>query len=476
MFDLKGYKLRGRWTLVKIKKSEKDWLFIKERDVWAKTEPESFPEESVLSGLTVEELGAGHTPAGRIREELDRLKVPTRRVDPATVEFMLAEPRDEAFNKPGWVFEPKLDGYRALATHDGGAPALKSRNGNDLTPSFPDVARAVRALPVARAVIDGELVIPDSQGKPSFQALQKRARLSRALDIRRAAAESPAVFYAFDLLGFEDRDLRALPLTERKRILRMLLPPLGPIRFVDHFERDGVALMQHVGGLGLEGIVGKKADTPYKGGRTSNWVKIRVEQTADFAVVGFTEPRGSRGGFGALQLGDWVEGELVYAGRAGKRLQRQTAGPGANGARGSEAKDPTVQRPATLADREEAAGQAPHSRREGHQLGGAEGGVRGSIQGMDRGRLASATCVPPVPRMTRTRTACVRQGAEETGAPEAADDPPPPKVVARPPEVALSNLKKVFWPVEKYTKGDLIEYYRGISPWLLPYLKDRPRC
>jgi len=127
------------------------------------------PEESVLSGLTVEELGAGHTPAGRIRAELDRLKVPARRVDPAKVEFMLAEPRDEAFNKAGWVFEPKLDGYRALATHDGGAPALKSRNGNDLTPSFPDVARAVRALPVSRAVIDGELVIPIHKESPVFR-------------------------------------------------------------------------------------------------------------------------------------------------------------------------------------------------------------------------------------------------------------------------------------------------------------------
>src|SRR5687767_9095436 len=196
LFDLKGYKLRGRWTLVKIKKSEKDWLFIKERDSWAKTDPEPIPEESVLSGLTVEELGAGHTPAGRIRAELDRLEVPARRVDPAKVEFMLAEPRDEAFAKAGWIFEPKLDGYRSLATLDGGGAALKSRNGNDLTASFPDVARAVRALPVPRAVIDGELVIPDAQGVPSFQALQKRARLSRAIDVRRAAAESPAVFYA----------------------------------------------------------------------------------------------------------------------------------------------------------------------------------------------------------------------------------------------------------------------------------------
>jgi bifunctional non-homologous end joining protein LigD len=473
LFDLKGYKLRGRWTLVKIKKSEKDWLFIKERDAWAKTEPEPLPEESVLSGLTVEELGAGHTPAGRIREELDRLKVPARRVDPAKVEFMLAEPRDEAFNKPGWVFEPKLDGYRALATHDGGAPALKSRNGNDLTPSFPDVARAVRALPVSRAVIDGELVIPDAQGKPSFQALQKRARLSRALDIRRAAAESPAVFYAFDLLGFEDRDLRALPLTERKRILRMLLPPLGPIRFVDHFERDGVALMQHVGGLGLEGIVGKKADTPYKGGRTANWVKIRVEQTADFAVVGFTEPRGSRGGFGALQLGDWVEGELVYAGRAGSGFSDKQLGEVRQALEEARRKTPPCNGPRPWPTEKKLPVKRPIP--DAKDTSWVEPKVVCEVrfkEWTEEGLLRQPVFLRF--RDDKDPDDCVRQGTEETGAPEAADDPPPPKVVARPPEVALSNLKKVFWPVEKYTKGDLIEYYRGISPWLLPYLKDRP--
>ena len=112
-------------------------------------------------------------------------------------------------------------------------------------------------------------------------------------------------------------------------------------------------------------------------------------------MVGFTEPRGSRGGFGALQLSDWVEGELVYAGRA-EAASATSSWATCEGARGGEA-NPTVQRPATLADREDAAGQAPHSRREGHQLGGAEGGVRGSIQGMDRGRPAPAAGVPPIP-------------------------------------------------------------------------------
>jgi bifunctional non-homologous end joining protein LigD len=472
LFDLKGYKLRGRWTLVKIKKSEKDWLLIKERDGWATKDPEPFPEESVLSGLTVEDLREGHTPTERILAELDALKAPARKVDPAKVEFMLAEPRDQAFSKDGWVFEPKLDGYRALATQDGGGPALKSRNGNDLTPSFPDVARAVKALPVPRAVIDGELVILDTDGRPSFQALQKRARLSRAIDIRRAAAESPAVFYAFDLLGFGDRDLRGLPLVERKRILRMLLPALGPIRFVDHFEREGEALMQHVGALGLEGIVGKKADAPYKGGRTPSWLKIRVDQSAEFAVVGFTAPKGSRGGFGALQLGDWVEGELVYAGRAGSGFSDKQLGEVRKELEARARKTPPCNGPRPWPSE----GKLPAKR---------------AIPGDKDTTWVEPTLVAEVrfkewteegllrqPVFLRFRDdkkpeECLRQQGPEAGMPEAADDPPAPKVVSA-PDVPLSNLKKVFWPAERYTKGDLIEYYRSISPWLLPYLNDRP--
>ena len=472
LFDLKGYKLRGRWTLVKIKKSEKDWLLIKERDAWATTEPAPQPEESVLSGLTVEDLASGSTPADRIRAELDKLKTPVRPVDPAKAEFMLAEIRDEAFSKPGWVFEPKLDGYRILATHDGDAPALKSRNGHDLTASFPDVARAIKALPVPRAVLDGELVIPDPQGRPSFQALQKRARLTRGIDVRRAAAESPAVFYAFDLLGFEDRDLRGLPLTERKRILRMVLPPLGALKYVDHFVEDGKTLMEHIGALGLEGIVGKKADSAYKAGRTPNWVKIRREQTGDFVVVGFTAPKGSRGGFGALQLADWVDGELVYAGRAGSGFTDRQLGDVRKQLEAGVRKTPACNGP-----RPWPSDAAVPKRR---PIPGAkdttwvEPAVVCEVQYKeftDEGLLRQPVFLRF--RDDKDPEDCLRQGSEAVGAPEAADDPPPPKVV-KPPEVALSNLKKVFWPAEKYTKGDLIEYYRSIAPWLLPYLKDRP--
>ena len=479
LFELKGYKLKGRWTLVKIKKSEKDWLLIKERDAYATTEPAPFAEESVLSGLTVEDLKEGHTPADRIRAELVRLKAPVRRVDAADVELMLAEPREKPFSKPGWVFEPKLDGYRVLATHDGTTATLTSRNGNDLTGSFPEVVRSVRALPVTRAVLDAELVVPDENGRPSFQALQKRARVSRSLDIRRAAAGSPAILYGFDLLGFEDRDLRGLPLLERKRLLRMLLPPLGPVRYLDHFDQDGEALMAHAVTLGLEGVVAKKADSTYRAGRSPHWLKIRADRTADFVVVGFTSPRGSRDGFGALQLADRVEGELVYAGRAGsgfttkqlasvrktlESLVRKKAP--CNGPRPWPSED-------DVPDARPIPGAGDTTWVEPELVCEAqfkewteEGLLRQPVFLRFRDDKAPEDC-------ERQRDRGI-EGWRDRGIEGSRDRGIEGEREAAPKTVALSNLKKVFWPAEGYTKGDLIEYYRAIAPWMLPYLRNRP--
>ena len=473
LFNLKGYKLHGRWTLVKIKKSEKDWLLIKERDGFARADPPPFAEESVLSGLTIEDLEQGRTPTDRVRAELDRLRVPKGRVEPGDVELMLAEPVDRAFDKPGWIFEPKLDGYRMLVTQDGGNASLTSRNGNDLTPTFPEIARAARALPVPRAVLDGELVVLDPAGKPSFQALQKRSRLGRSLDVRRAAAESPAVFYAFDLLGFEDRDLRGLGTTQRKQVLRMLLPPLGPIRYLDHFDQDGLTLMSHATALGFEGVVGKVADAPYKAGRTPKWVKVRADQTGDFLVVGFTKPKGSRGGFGALQLADYVDGELVYAGRAGSGFNDKQLAEVRETLEAAVRKTPPCNGPRFWPSDEEPPAKRP--------IPGPRDTtwVDPEIVCEVRFKEFTEEGLLRQPVFLRFRDdkkpeECVRRGnAAAPGAPEEADDPPAPRVV-RAPEVPFTNLKKTFWPREGHTKGDLIEYYRSLWPWMEPYLADRP--
>ena len=498
LFDLNGYKLKGRWTLVKIKKGEKEWLLIKEKDAYLrKGNGDDLPQESVLSGLTVEERKAGKTPASLIREELERLKAPRKEVKPAAVDLMLAEPKEEAFTRDGWLFELKLDGYRLIAARTGDQPFLRSRNGMNYTGTFPEIARAVAALPVSSCVLDGELCVLDAQGRPSFNLLQNRALLNKQFDIKRAVVEHPATCFVFDLLGFEDFDLRGLPLHERKRLLKRLLPPLGALRYLEHFETNGEALMENVVGMGLEGIVAKKAASRYVGGRGPNWYKIRADRTGDFAVIGFTPPKGSRTGFGALHLGDLVDGKLVYAGRAGSGFNEQQMKELYARLKPAEREKPAAAAP--MVDGKPIA-KASEWTRVVPDLKGTtwvepelvvevrfkewtgDGVLRHPIflrvrddkEVKDVSRQSAADSLV-INKKTKQKAATkvTRAATDET------DEPAPlvaPGATDRPPAQMpkLSNLTKIFWPEEKYTKGDLVEYYRTIAPWLLPYLIDRP--
>src|SRR5437899_3583434 len=314
LFELKGYKLRGRWTLIKLKKTEKEWLLIKERDQYVSTEPNS--NESVLSGLTNDELRNAKQRAEPIKQELEKLGAPKRALRVEDTELMLAETRADPFTKDGWLFEVKLDGYRMRAACQDGEPILYSRKGLEYPESFPEIARAVKAISFDGVILDGELVVLNESGHPSFNKLQARAKLG-AREAKRAAIESPATLYVFDLLAFEGYDLRKLPLIKRKEILQKILPPTGPLRYSEHFAKNGEALYEQVVNLGLEGIVAKKADSPYRGGRSSDWLKIRADRIDDFVVVGFSKPKGSRGGCGSLHVGAYKDGRLIYCGRAG---------------------------------------------------------------------------------------------------------------------------------------------------------------
>ena len=471
LFELKGYKLQGKWTLVKIKKSERDWLLIKERDAWVKSPGDQFPEESVLSGLTVEEVKAGITPSTRLRTAVEQAGAVRRQVDAASVQPMLAESAESAFTRDGWLFELKLDGYRLIAGKSHGEAQLFTRNGNDYTGVFPEIARAIKALPLEDCVLDGEVVCLDTTGKPSFSRLQQRGRLQSAIDIKRAAVELPATYYAFDLLALDGFDLRPLQLVRRKELLKEAVPKLGPVRILDHIEREGDAFLAQVAAIGLEGIIAKKADAPYRAGRTDKWIKIKKEPTSDFVIVGFTEPRGSRSGFGALQLADYVDDTLVYAGRVGTGFNE----------------DMLTELGSLL---------APIVRDTPPCTGPIVGGVRTA----DVPDAKTTTRVEPVNvcevrfrewtpdgllrhstyvrfRPDKPPHDCIREGTArhpERSEGSAVAEPLPAHVVPAKRTINFSNLKKIYWPEERYTKGDLIEYYKTISPWLLPYLRNRP--
>jgi len=462
LFELKGYKLRGRWTLVKMKKTQKEWLLIKERDEFVSTD--TYSNESVLSGLTVDELREAKTKAIPIKQELEELGAPKRTVRVRDTALMLAEQRDQPFSKPGWVFELKLDGYRVRAARENDEAILLSRKGLDFAPAFPEIARAVEALPYEGVILDGELVVLDDAGHPSFSRLHARAKLSSAREIKRAAVEHPATLFVFDLLAFDGYDARPLPLVKRKEILKRILPSTGPLRYSEHFETDGEALYEKVVQLGLEGIVAKKADSKYRGGRSSDWLKIRADRTDDFVVVGFSRPKGSRSGFGALHVGGYKDGKLIYCGRAGsgftaqelkeysatlERLVRPTppCEPPPGGAL-PKGPDHTWVEPELVCEVR-------------YKEITPDGLLRQPVFVRFRDDKKPEECVLPGPR--------ARGLGQDEPVPPANPQAPAPR-----PQVVFSNLDKVFWPEEGYTKGDLIAYYRGISPWLLPYLKDRP--
>src|SRR6058998_3337396 len=249
LFELQGYKLKGKWTLVKLKKGEKEWLLIKEKDGYVSADS-ALPPESVLSGLTVEELKAGKDRAAPVLKELGRIKAPRRAVTVDEAEPMLAETREQPFSKPGWLFELKVDGYRVRAARELGEPRLLTRKGNDIAAAFPEIARALAALPYEGVILDAELVVPDEAGRPSFQRLQNRAKVTRALDVRGAAVETPALLYVFDLLAFQGHDVRPLPLERRKALLEQIVPRVGPLKYLEHFAKDGEALYEQVVKLG----------------------------------------------------------------------------------------------------------------------------------------------------------------------------------------------------------------------------------
>jgi len=463
-FELRGYKLRGVYHLFRTKQqqqsSQNEWLLIKKPDEWSGPEGEkALTPESIYSGLSLEELEAGTERASGIRAELVRLGAPRRALQASKVELMLAESRDAAFSAPGWLFELKYDGYRLLAERAQGAARLFYRRGSESTALFPEIARAVGGLPFERLVLDGEVVVLDAAARPRFQLLQQRALLQRAADIARASAVLPAAYFVFDLLGFEDFDLRPLPLVERKRLLRELLPRHGPVRFADHIEEAGEAFYREAARMRLEGLMAKRADAPYRGGRSAHWLKLRVDLSDDFVVVGMSPPEGLRTGFGALHVATHVDGTLTYAGRVGSGFSEKELADTA-------ARLAALRRPSPAC-----AGGAPKGRE--HTWVEPREVVEVRYKEWTQDHLLRQPVFLRF-REDKPPHECVMDWPGQ--APAAAQEPRAPEAPRILPEKRLhfTNLEKVFWPAEGYTKGDLIEYYRAVAPWLLPLLKDRP--
>lgn len=220
---------------------------------------------------------------------------------------------DEPFSDPAWIFERKLDGVRCIAHRDGSGVRLLSRTDRDMSVQYSEVSEALRADPCPDFVVDGEVVALDRRGITSFSRLQRRGK------------ERVAIYlYVFDLLRLEGADLRDLPLRERKRQLREALRFEDPIRFTPHRNEVGEQLYEEACRKGLEGVIAKRADSPYRATRSRDWLKLKCHAEQELVIGGFTAPQGSRTDFGALLVGHFEGETLLYAGKVGTGFDRST--------------------------------------------------------------------------------------------------------------------------------------------------------
>jgi bifunctional non-homologous end joining protein LigD len=266
----------------------------------------------------------GRYPAPRLAPAVRALQVlfihmpkPATSPMPRTVQLMLCTLVAEPFDNPGWIFEPKLDGLRVLCRFDGKRATLISRNDKPQDFQFPDIGEALQKSLTKPALLDGEIVCLDERGQSSFRALQQRFHLTDAGVVASRVKEFPAYLYVFDLLYYDRFDARPLSLHERKKLLGKAVKWSDRIRNTPATPGRGTALLRQTCRAAGEGIVGKNIHTPYVGGRSEGWVKIKCAMRQEFVIGGFTDPQRSRVGLGALLVGYYDDGKFTYAGKVG---------------------------------------------------------------------------------------------------------------------------------------------------------------
>jgi bifunctional non-homologous end joining protein LigD len=490
-FDLHGEKLQGGWTLVKSHGSkyggDKAWLLFKEDDEYALTGPEAqivdSRPNSVKTHRSLKQIAAD---PGRVwhsnKSAAENVKSGAQKkskvhLDPAKAagarkaalpEFIspqLATPTQTSPAGDRWIHEVKYDGYRILARIDAGAVRLYSRNRHDWTRKFPDVARALAGLPLENGWLDGEIVVLDAKGRSSFQALQN------ALS---ATDTSETLYYAFDLPYLNGYDLRRVVLEERKALLKHLIPEPGILRYSEHFHVDGAKFIVQVCSLGLEGMVSKRRDSTYEGTRGNAWLKVKCARQQEFVIGGFTDPEGSRHGFGALLLGVYdSEGKLRYAGKVGTgfdqtllvKMRRtldgliQDAPAFVNPPQGAEARRAHWVKPELVA-------QVTFTEwtHDAIVRNASFQGLRDDKRARDVVREESGGLPKLSPRESKLNEAPRKEKKSSASKPDK-------DTVAG---IKLTNSDKLLYPEAGITKRDLALYYEAVGEWILPHLRNRP--
>jgi bifunctional non-homologous end joining protein LigD len=500
---LRGEKLKGSFALVRMAKDPKTWLLIKHKDRFvgaalaATVAAEAAPTgRSPLSGVTVEEIKSHRVeriPAAQLVPAGPVTKMP-RELDP-----MFAELGDEAFNDPGWAWEPKLDGYRVVAFIDTDGVRLQSRRGQDYTRSFPRLVAELRQQAVDGMVLDGEIVALGPDGQPSFNALQNRVGLKTERELAAADQSVPAVFYAFDLLHFAGIDLLKRPYRDRRRYLSQCLLPSTLVQLV-HASDDGVALHDAALASGFEGVIGKRKDSRYEPGRRSGaWLKVKPTQTAEFVIGGYTRGKGAREDFGALLVGYWDGEALKFVTNVGTGFDERliTKLKAQLDARARKA-CPFAERPPQTANAVWAEPElvcevkfqewtpderlrAPVFVRLRDDVASKD--VKKALAPKHRRKAAVGA---PLRRDRRSESVAPK-GRSYKGSSEIdevltqLDSPKKDFTLAcGTHHIKLTNLERVYWPEDKalkqppVTKRMLLRYLAHVSPYMIPHLADRP--
>jgi bifunctional non-homologous end joining protein LigD len=396
---------------------------------------------------------------------------------------MLATLVDKPFDEPGWLYEVKWDGYRALAFVNKGQVELKSRNDKSFNEKFYPVTQALKKWKI-NAVIDGEIVVVGENGISNFGDLQNW----------RSEADGELLYYVFDILWYEGKDLTHLPLTERKIILKTILPKDAIIQVSDFFEESGIVFFEHAKKIGLEGIIAKKADSVYKtGDRSRDWVKVKANKRQEMVIGGFTRNDDTAKVFSSLLLGIYEGKDLIYTGKVGTGFNDETQRKMMKAfeplitSKVPFTEVPDVNKPSRFRPNPPHASVTWLKPQLVCEISFAEMTSDGimrhpSFEGMRIDKKASevirekAKPTAKVIKETKAATEKIiapRGKAERKTLLNPTDDTQVRNVNGH--EFKFAHLNKLYWPKEKITKRDLINYYYQVAPFILPYLKDRPQ-
>lgn len=445
-FILKGRKLKGEFVLVHLhndKKKDNSWLLIKHKDEYAVNN--NYNSEDFVSDRVKKTAEKKFTK--KKLHKNPQIPPPEKKLS-QYYKPMLATPAEKAFDNKEWIFEIKWDGYRAIAEWVDKKLKLCSRNGLSFLEKYPAIAEAVKKIS-HDAVVDGEIVLLDENLKPSFQKLQHFEDNTHL----------PLIYYVFDLLFLDQKDIRHLPLIERKKLLKKLLRKNknSLLQYCDHIEEKGKDFFETAVKNNLEGMIAKKADSEYKCGiRSKDWLKIKHKKSREGIIVGYTQPRRSRKHFGALVLGQYDEGELKYMGHTGTGFDEKTL------------KELWNRMQPLITD------HSPFNQRVKVnmpvtwlkpklvcELNFSEVTEDGLLRHPVYTGLRIDKNFTEVKRSTEEPAALKENTNDKT-------------IVVNKHEVVLSNLTKLYWPDDNISKGDMIKYYEAVADYILPYLKDRP--